>query len=115
MPINPEREQRTAVYFLMAEKIKKVCIANGYALAIHGSLVTDLDIVAVPWTEEAVKPTTLAKCIFREIKGYTNHIDKEPTKKPHGRLCWTVLMDWHAYIDLCIMPLLNVPSGDDNE
>jgi hypothetical protein len=113
MPINHEKEQCTALYFMLAEKIKKVCITNGYALGVHGSLINDLDIVAVPWTDKAVKPRILAACIFEDIKNYTNHIDKKPTKKPHGRLCWTVLLDWHAYIDLCIMPLLNVQKQKD--
>jgi len=30
----------------------------GYAIAPHGSLARDLDVIAVPWTEDAVSAET---------------------------------------------------------
>jgi len=102
-----EPQQRTAMYFLIAEKIKSICVDNGYTAAVHGSLVNDLDIIVIPWTNKAIEPKDMHSKIINGIKGYINQSDSEPTEKPHGRLCWTIIMDWHAYIDLCIMPHTN--------
>lgn len=33
--------------------------ANGYALAIHGSVTSDLDLIACPWTSEAISAEDL--------------------------------------------------------
>lgn len=30
---------------------------HGYALAIHGTVATDLDLIAVPWTTAATAPS----------------------------------------------------------
>jgi hypothetical protein len=73
----------------------------GYALALHGSLARDLDIVAVPWTEDAAPPEALVKALAGAFKW--EH-DKKPTRKPHGRMAWRILMVGGAYIDLSVMP-----------
>jgi hypothetical protein len=78
---------------------------HGYALALHGSLQRDLDLIAVPWTPEASGPDVLLKALCEEFDTPDNNKDSGPTVKPHGRLAWTIPLWWGAYIDLSIMPL----------
>jgi hypothetical protein len=80
---------------------------QGYAVAMHGSGVRDLDLVAVPWTEEtALTPLMVAEIIAAAIPGV---LDKRGVRKPHGRLGFTIHPRWaygfdRWYIDLSVMP-----------
>ena len=33
-----------------------ICISHGYALAVHGSLARDFDLIAVPWAAQTSPP-----------------------------------------------------------
>lgn len=39
--------------------IRIVAKRAGYAIAVHGSMTRDFDLVAVPWTKHFLKPETL--------------------------------------------------------
>jgi hypothetical protein len=91
--------------------------ANGYALAVHGSMSRDLDLIAVPWTEEAVDALTLVKALKEAIGGITHQIDMDhyyptcdPKEKPHGRLAYSLHFTNRGcdgtYIDVSVMPRL---------
>ena len=41
--------------------------SHGYALAIHGTVTTDCDLIAVPWTEMASDGETLMKSMMQHI------------------------------------------------
>ena len=81
---------------------------QGYAVAVHGSRVRDLDLVAIPWTAEtAITALGIADIIAAAIPGLLQ--GREPEKKPHGRLGWVILprVCWGFdtwYIDLSVMP-----------
>lgn len=83
----------------------------GYALAVHGSLARDIDIIAIPWTLEAVSADELAMAMYAVIKSEHERIDarpgcigwKEPAQKPHGRLVWEIHV-WGSYFDFGVMP-----------
>lgn len=49
----------------MYPSLAEVCKDHGYALAVHGSLQKDLDVIAIPWTKEAVSPRKLMNAIMR--------------------------------------------------
>lgn len=100
----------------------------GYALALHGTLVRDMDLIAVPWTESATDAETLRVALQEHIGacGYADllrrenpeltedHIkqitsreensNKEPAAKPHGRLAWNLYLYAGAKVDLSILP-----------
>lgn len=44
-----------------------VARANGYALAIHGSVITDLDLIAVPWTQAAISGEALMLALMKHL------------------------------------------------
>ena len=74
----------------------------GYAVAIHGSMQRDLDIVAIPWTDDAESHQQLVHRMCMDL-GVTK-LDGDPKKKPHGRLAYTLLMGGSLFLDLSVMP-----------
>lgn len=97
----------------------EVARANGYALTIHGSMTRDLDLVAIPWTAEAVDAEALVLALKTHvgamvIPGFLDDPQafdwtKDPTEKPHGRLAWNLYFHLGCQIDLSVMPRI-VPS-----
>lgn len=100
--------------------LMKIAMDYGYALAVHGSMERDLDLVAVPWVKEALAPETLVMALeyaVLEASHSRAHWKKhaKTLDKPHGRksyvIVWAHLNMYfenpthrHAYIDLCVMP-----------
>jgi hypothetical protein len=90
-------------------------INQGYAVAVHGSRRKDLDLIAVPWTEETpFDPETVAEMIAAAIPGT---VVGEGMAKPHGRVAFTIQIHpiyqygfdrW--YIDLSVMPRTEGPT-----
>lgn len=112
--------------------LRDVARRLGYALAVHGTLKRDIDLIACPWTGDAVPAKTLAKAIqhkAREIVGHAEPCRAEArssnpkyfrdgltgfaakvgriTAKPHGRKSWAFHLTPNQdgpYIDLAVMP-----------
>ncbi len=92
--------------------------ACGYAIAVHGSLARDIDLIAVPWVEQAVPPMEFVAAmieIINEVNGcaYVRNDEnadpfdftrRNPQLKPHGRLAWSIHLGGGPYIDLSVMP-----------
>lgn len=74
---------------------------HGYALAIHGSMRRDFDLIAVPWQDNVPSPEFFAWELCKIIDG--DYVEG-PEKKPHGRLAYTIGTGGGGYIDLSIMP-----------
>ena len=84
------------------ELITKLARECGYSIAIHGSLKRDVDLVAIPWTEEATGFPTLVGHINAGIDA---RIIGQPENKPHGRVAVVLQIDgYFKAIDLSIMP-----------
>lgn len=107
-PIRP-----AASYALLIPTFANAVRPLGYALGVHGSMCRDLDLIAVPWRDEAAEPAAVVEAIRASVDGWTIHHESEPTRRPHGRLCYTIhfrnasgnsLPEKHPYIDLSIMP-----------
>ena len=87
------------------------CARNhGYALAVHGSLLRDVDLIAAPWIPQAKAPSTLAKAILGIVKALSGRdqvyvrMNEKPTAKPHGRVAWGIFFSANVYLDLSVMP-----------
>lgn len=76
---------------------------HGYAMAVHGSLSTDLDIVAVPWTEDAATGDELLGAIMDELELELS--SDGAGHKPHGRIAWSLVVGGELWIDLSVMPI----------
>lgn len=99
-------EGRPVVYSILFNPMKKAALELGYALTIHGSMHSDMDLIAVAWVEDAKPVEELVKaisdCLGKTI--WKDHHFKDPKIKPHGRIVYTlsIFRDW--YIDLSIIP-----------
>ena len=81
----------------------------GYALAVHGSLARDIDLIAVPWTEHCDTPEYLLQqlkgAVAAQVGRSLTQRDEKWTEKPHGRRsCTIILAGICPEIDLSVMP-----------
>jgi len=91
-------------------KIRVLAKEVGYAIGIHGSRERDLDIVAMPWVEEAVTPEKLFEHI---AKGMNARVVDKLENKPVGRIAATIQIDgYYKQIDISVMP--PIPSNKIN-
>lgn len=86
-------------------ELAEVFRAHGYALAVHGSLAADFDLIAVPWVDEAGDPLgvieeCLSKFAFEEIPD-----QKKPTPKPHSRCSYKLHLSFgDCALDISFTP-----------
>jgi hypothetical protein len=107
----------------LVTSLREVARTNGYGLGVHGSLAFDLDLIAVPWADDAVAARVLAEAIrakAEEVAGFAFQLPEEsdeyflagcPGNKPHGRLGWTFHLGGGPYIDLSVMPIPGSSPG----
>lgn len=106
----------TREYFrVLIRPLRHVAERCGYAIGVHGSLKTDIDLIACPWREGAVDAAYLAEQIRKTTEqvigsARLRECDPNPTKKPCGRLAWSFYLSPHEsvpgpYIDLSVMPI----------
>lgn len=85
--------------------VRAVARPLGYSIAVHGSLSRDLDLVATPWSETACSARTLAWNVMRALEGFVVvRLGVEPSRKPHGRLAWSIHTKLGFYVDLSVSP-----------
>ncbi|HZR35500.1 MAG TPA: hypothetical protein VFA75_09005 [Nevskia sp.] len=83
------------------DRIRELAREVGYAIGEHGSKERDLDLIAAPWTDDAVGNYALMHQIARGLGGRL--VDVEA--KPLGRVGCTIQMNgWFKLIDLSVMP-----------
>ena len=87
------------MYVFLYPALAEIAREHGYALAIHGSIGKDFDLVAVPWAETVRAPEEVIEAI---VKRYAVASVKGPAKMNHGRLCWTIAItiSGECYLDL---------------
>lgn len=118
--------EATAFFAVLYPHLCDLARKKGYCLAIHGSVATDLDLLAAPWTDSAVSAGELAEAIRDAVGGIINpknplkcrgcterglddcaHVDSNPSPRAHGRWAWAIHFSAGGsgpYIDLSIMP-----------
>jgi len=117
------------IYERLITPLRAVARAHGYALAVHGSLARDIDLIAVPWGHEVSIAAALVEAIratAENVTGYTAFIKNDPRADPcdftrrnpepkfHGRLGWSIYVKgrtggYQTYIDLSVMPAYDHP------
>lgn len=91
-----------ALYPEFAEKFRD----HGWALAVHGSLQRDFDLIAVPWVESP----TGHEAVIDELKTIWA-IDPiiGPKSRLHGRTVYTLCFGFGScFVDLSFMPVVKV-------
>ena len=117
---------RAAAYCALYPLLEQIARDYGYALAVHGSLHRDMDLIAVPWIEEASDSLTLIKAFKDAINAVTIHEetdklypDCKPTQKSHGRASYSLHVTnsgmYGGYLDIAVMPLKKVVDTLEGE
>jgi len=75
------------VYAALYPAFAEIARKHGYALAIHGSLARDFDVVGIPWADVVSDPEDVIKQITTEFDVRTIG---EPVIKNHGRVAYTI-------------------------
>jgi hypothetical protein len=85
------------------EHIREAAKEVGYAIAVHGSLERDLDLIAAPWTEAAVD----AQALISHVASRIGAIVVDVEKKPLGRVAASLQPSgWFKLIDLSVCPIV---------
>lgn len=98
-----------ALYCAIWPDLVPIAKSLGYALMIHGSMSRDLDLLACPWTEDAVPAAALVEALLHKLQawvGQTMTGQASISDKPHGRRAWSIMLGGHAVLDISIMPRL---------
>lgn len=91
-----------ALYSHRLADIQSVARDHGYAIAVHGSMQRDVDLIAVPWTETAAPDGDLVVAMAERLKLTVAGVED----KPHRRKAVTFLMGGCCFMDLSIMPIV---------
>lgn len=123
------------IFACMYPGLCDVARRHGYALAIHGTLIADLDLIAVPWVESASDAVTLKDALMKHLGacGYEDLLRRSGLKgeqveavmqrkeardasgaevKPHGRVAWNLYLDAGGKVDLSVLPRV-VRGGEE--
>ncbi len=95
---------RAAFYAAMWDDIRQCAMDCGWAVALHGSLNADMDIMAMPWVADAVSFGELVNRIdllFCGEKTFDSFITFG--EKPHGRIVATIPIWADFYLDISAM------------
>lgn len=90
------------VYCALYPELAKITRKHGYALAVHGSLARDFDLICVPWVPTPSEPADVVREITTEF--YLRQVG-DPDVTLHGRERWMLSVGYgECAIDLSFMP-----------
>lgn len=100
-------EGKAVFYAVLYNDMKQKALDLGYSLALHGSMVSDMDLVAIAWVEDAspveVLVDAINSCLGHTVwKSFRFHLNK--VEKPHRRVAYTLSICGDWYIDLSVIP-----------
>ena len=112
-------------YAILYMKIDRIAMRRGWNLCIHGSMIRDLDLVLIQWTDDAEDINILIDDIRKFVEGmYVTKLRERQDKKrgvssltglahyfvedkPHGRKGISIYIGASGYyLDISIMPRL---------
>lgn len=92
---------REAHYAAILPDMRAAARRLGYALAVHGSMRRDFDVVAVPWADTHASPSTLAQAMEEAACGASR--EQFATPSPGGRWTFVLFVGTTAYVDLNVV------------
>ena len=108
---------RTAFYACMYEDIRKCAMDCGWAVSLHGSLASDMDIMAMPWVDNAVSFKEMIDRVSKLFKD--NDISSQYVitynEKPHNRVVATVPIFADFYLDISTINIADVVPKSEIE
>lgn len=98
---------RAAFYATIWDDLRQAAMDCGWALALHGSLNSDMDIMAMPWVEDAVTADEmidkLAACFGFSEYWIKHQLSVDRTSKPNGRVVYTIPIHGDFYLDINVI------------
>jgi len=93
---------RAVFYAAMWNDFRQAALDKGWALALHGSLASDMDIMAMPWVESAAPVWdmifALKKCFDKP-----KEIDVTEAFMPNDRRVFTLSIWSDFYLDINVI------------
>lgn len=104
-------------YARIFTQVRVIAWQYGWACLAHGSATRDLDLVLVPWTENArsKSPESLIARIA-DVAGLT--VIGDTTDKPFGRRAWTLRLPGFSevrWVDISVIGILETQTETDDE
>lgn len=103
---------RAAFYACVWPELKNIATGLGWALGLHGSLNSDMDLMAMPWTNESAPVKVLINAIsdcFTNNEKVKRDNSIPFIDKPNGRVVYTIHIHADFYLDINIInPTLNL-------
>lgn len=100
---------RAAFYACMWGDFRQAAMDCGWALGLHGSLNSDIDIMAMPWIENAMTADEMishmiSTCFGESVWAKEPHFKKsQPGDKPNGRIVYTIPIFADFYLDINVI------------
>jgi len=92
----------------MYPDLAHICHEHGYALAIHGSVANDFDIIAIPWTKKVSTPRKLMNDIQKKFVIKFQYRER----RNHGRIAYTCTVGFGVCrLDFSFFPTTPVTDG----
>lgn len=86
----------------MYPELAEIFRSHGYALAVHGSLQRDLDLIAIPWIDQVSDPQAV---IDEVLATFAVSSSGQTGRKPHGRTVYTIAVGFGTCaFDIGFMP-----------
>lgn len=90
------------IYLGLYPPLAEVARKHGYALAAHGTLGRDFDLICVPWADEPSEPQIVVNEIVQEFDIKQIGV---PEKMKHSRICYTLEVSFGGcFLDFSFMP-----------
>lgn len=95
----------------MYPRLAELFRRHGYALAVHGSVGTDFDLIAVPWVEGASDPRAVVAEVLKGWAAFGASMDDfEFSPRAHGRVACKVPISFgDCSIDVSFTPRVMPP------
>lgn len=104
-------------YAALIPRLRVIAAKYGYALALHGSMNRDFDLILVPWQEWANQHLEMVTEMRDALGGFFHSPDPQfeslikdgaVSKKPHGRLSYSIHLSSQGmegpYLDISVAP-----------
>lgn len=96
---------KAAFYACIWDNLRNAAMDCGWALGLHGSLANDMDIMAMPWIEDAKSVEEMIQALsdcFTDNPFKNKHIVPH-YNKPNGRVVYTMSIWADFYLDINII------------
>lgn len=98
------------IYVGLYPELAEITRKHGYALAAHGTLARDFDLICIPWIKKPSEP----QVVVDEITStFALKVTGKPNPKimEHGRICYTLILSFgECFLDFSFMPCIQDTS-----